>query len=148
MGLTKREELYAKTYAATGDPKAAQAAAGYSGHYSNVRDMVLARPHVQARVEHIQAALLTDISDLALEVHQRILRTSQSETILLRAAELAYKYTLGRDMAADSAADRPASEMTLEQIEQALQRARSLRQALEPSGDIIDVEPAEIDLFS
>jgi hypothetical protein len=149
LKLTPKEERFAYHYARTGDVAASAAAAGYKGPPAMAGGQVAKRPDVAARVAELQYEILDDISDLAVMAHRRILLESKSETAILKAVELAYKYGFARDQAAAGGTAKEIGEMSLDELDQAIQRTRALKASLQPSGDIIDVKPLDqVNLFA
>lgn len=88
--MTRRERLFAKAYAETGDAMYAGSKASY-GVTSGAASKALARPAVQEAIEAFRAKLIERLLPLAEKRLVRILEKSKSDTAAVSAIDKVFK---------------------------------------------------------
>ena len=146
--LTPSEKAIAKAMAETNDIKYAAYSAGLSP-ISGGAHRAAQRPAVMAEIARQQQELLfSEILPLALKVHKEILADPKAPAgARVQAVKLAYDRTLGAEGAGQS---KEPHEMTADEIAEAIAKLEQVaadRARPVSASTIVDVPPAEPELF-
>ena len=127
-GLTPRERAFAAAYAATGSVTEAGRRAGYA--HQPAASKAIARPAVAAEAQRIALDRISnEILPLAVETHIWLLSSDKvGAGAKVQAVKLAYDRALG-PADAQSGVGKELADMTPEEIDQELRRARAERAA-------------------